>query len=709
LKGYDAHHIIRSIGEHTTNINVIPQNYERYVTFGYHNLKYLDSFGFLTSGLDALVKNLYDEGKGTEKFKHTKQHCKKPEHLDLMLRKGVYPYDYMDSFARFEETELPPKEAFYSKLTNEGISDEKYEHAQQVWDAFECETMGDYHDLYCESDVLQLADVFENFREICLNAHGLDPVHYYTLPGYSWDAMLKKTGVELELLTDYNQHLFVESGIRGGVSMISHRHAVADNKYLRGEGRTGNAKKGDSFIQYWDANNLYGGSMVSSLPFERFKWEEERNIDALINTYAIEEDIFAVTDESYDKVTRGCFVKVDLEFPPEIHDEQNAYACAPESKLVKFNDLSPYQKGIKKKLDIGDDKVKKLIPHLEPHLGYVCDIRNLKYYKEKGLKITKVHDVLSFNQKRWMAKYINYNTTQRSKAKDEFEKSFWKLCNNACFGKTMENVRGRVQVDFICGKGRGKQDSKNQLEDRTIRKRMASPLFDGHMIYNEDLVALKSKKKEIVLNKPIYAGLAILDLSKLFMYRFHYDYVQKKYGDKATLLFGDTDSLCYLIETDDIYEDMRVDPKEFDLSNYGENPATAFIADKSNKAVLLKMKDESEGFPNKEFVGLRPKMYSLIIAGADEREKEKLTAKGIATSYKRNTLKHADYVRCIQLDATATDQRQHAKFSRFATKKHVITTVEVNKVGLCCYDNKKYILADGITSYAYGHNKIKEN
>ena len=117
--------------------------------------------------------------------------------------------------------------------------------------------------------------------------------------------------------------------------MISHRHVVADNKYLRGEGRVGDAKKGDSFIQYYDSNNLYGGSMVSSLPSERFKWEEERNIDALINKYAIEEDIFGVTEESYDKVTRGCrFVKVDLEFPPEI--EQNAYACAPSSKLVKF-------------------------------------------------------------------------------------------------------------------------------------------------------------------------------------------------------------------------------------------------------------------------------------------------------------------------------------------------------------------------------------
>ena len=520
--------------------------------------------------------------------------------------------------------------------------------------------------------------------------------------------MLKTTDVELELLTDYDMHLMVESGIRGGVSMISHRHAKANNKYLRGDGPKGVAKKGDSYIQYWDANNLYGGSMVSSLPFQDFAWDDERDVDVLIEKYAIEEDIFASTEESYERVTRGCFVKVDMEYPKELHDTHSDYPLAPSRKLVTNDLLSPYQHGIKEKLEISDDKMEKLVPSLEKKVGYVCDIRNLKYYEKKGLKITKVHAVITFDQKRWMAKYINYNTTRRGMAKDDFEKDFWKLCNNACFGKTMENLRGRVQVDFVSG-GAEKGDETNkrgQLQDNTIRKRIASPLYDGHMIYNENLVALKSKKKEITLNKPIYAGLAVLDLSKLFMYEFHYDYVLPKYGDKAKLLFTDTDSLCYHIETDDIYKDMHENKHEFDLSNFGENPDTAFVKDNSNKKVLLKMKCETEGFPIKEKVGLRPKMYSLLIAGADKREKEKLTAKGIATSYKKNKLKHADYVRCIQPNAKIEDQRQHAKFSRIGSKRHKMTTMEMNKVGLCCYDNKRYILEDGITSYAYGHYKI---
>ena len=242
--------------------------------------------------------------------------------------------------------------------------------------------------------------------------------------------------------------------------------------------------------------------------------------------------------------------------------------------------------------------------------------------------------------------------------------------------------------------------------DRTVERKIASPLYDGHIIYNEDLAAIKMKKKEMVLNKPIYAGMCILDLSKRHMYEFHYDVMKPRYGAKAKLLFTDTDSLCYHIRTENVFEDQKARADLFDLSNY---PKDSPYRDDTNKKVLGKFKDECDGKSPSEFVGLRPKMYSLLIAGADKREKEKLTAKGIATSYKKNKLKHADYVRCIQPNAKMEDQRQHAKFSRIGSKRHKMTTMEMNKVGLCCYDNKRYILDDGITSYAYGHYKIPTN
>ena len=160
LKNYDSHIIISTVGKHTSRLSVIPQNYEKFISFSYDHLKFLDSASFLAASVETLVSNLYDKGLGKHKFEHTLKHCKKKKHVDLLLQKGVYPYDYMDSWERFEETKLPPKSKFYSKLNESDISDEDYEHGQKVWETFGCKTLGDYHDLYVESDVLLLADVF---------------------------------------------------------------------------------------------------------------------------------------------------------------------------------------------------------------------------------------------------------------------------------------------------------------------------------------------------------------------------------------------------------------------------------------------------------------------------------------------------------------------------------------------------------------------
>eukprot|EP01050_Picozoa_sp_SAG11_P029037 SAG11_NODE_8012_length_1069_cov_146.385567_1_plen_322_part_10 len=240
LKNYDGHLIIKHVGEHTSKIEVIPQNYEKYISFSFDHYKFLDSAAFLAASLDTLSSNLYDGSKGTNKFKHSIKHG--PSHdLDLLLKKGVFPYDYMIDWDVFDETKLPPKEDFYSKLNNTDISDEEYKHAQNVWNTFNIKNLGEYQDLYCRTDVLLLADIFENFRVLCMKDYGLDPVHYYTLPGFAWDANIsrifnpeleKKDPLILDLFTDYDMHLMVEEGIRGGISMISHRYAKANNKYL---------------------------------------------------------------------------------------------------------------------------------------------------------------------------------------------------------------------------------------------------------------------------------------------------------------------------------------------------------------------------------------------------------------------------------------------------------------------------------------------
>ena len=188
------------------------------------------------------------------------------EELALMKEKGVYPYDYMDAEEKFAEKRLPNKQDFYSLLTDEDISDEEYGHAQKVWDTFGIENMGQYHDLYLKSDVLLLADVFENFREINLTNSGLDPCHYVSSPGLSWDAMLKMTKVNLDLISDVDRQLFIEKGMRGDISYIVHRHAQANNKYMKNY----DPEAESSYIMYQDANNLYGWAMSQKLPSRNF-------------------------------------------------------------------------------------------------------------------------------------------------------------------------------------------------------------------------------------------------------------------------------------------------------------------------------------------------------------------------------------------------------------------------------------------------------
>ena len=263
LRGYDNHFIMQQIGEiankhgythkkgekQDLNINAIPNNMEKYMAFMLGNhLTFIDSFQFMSSSLDKLVSNLpKDDLIYTSK-------AFKGKRLDLTSQKGVYPYDYRDSFEKLNEKELPTKDQFYSILNDQHIADDEYNHAKEVWNTFMIKTLGDYHDLYLVSDVLLLTDVFENFRKTCMQYYKLDPWHYFTSPGLSWDAMLKMTNIKLELMTDIDMFQFIEKGMRGGVSYIANRHGNANNKYMKEY----DEKAPSKYIMYLDANNLYG-------------------------------------------------------------------------------------------------------------------------------------------------------------------------------------------------------------------------------------------------------------------------------------------------------------------------------------------------------------------------------------------------------------------------------------------------------------------
>ena len=667
LKGYDSHFIINELGEiikkaketeERISINVIAQNAEKYMAFYISKLSFIDSLQFMNSSLEKLASNLEDED-----FIYTKKYFTDPVQFNLMKRKGVYPYDYMDSFSKFNDRELPKREDFYSLLRGENISEDDYSHAQNVWNTFNLQNMGEYHDLYLKTDILLLTDVFENFRKTCLTYYKLDPLHYITSPGLAWDAMLKMTGINLELITDIDMQLFIEKGLRGGISYIAHRHAEANNKYMKNF----DPVKLISYIMYLDANNLYGWAMSQPLPYRNFRWVESNNVIP-------------------KRKGIGHIYEVDLEYPEELYDLHNDYPCAPEKIKVTDDMLSDYCREIKNKFKISSGNVNKLIPTLNDKKNYVLHEENLKLYLSLGLKLKKIHRVLEFSEKPWLKEYIDFNTEKRKKAKNAFEKDFFKLMNNSVFGKTMENIRKRSNI-------------KLETDPDHFLRQTAKPTFVSCKIFHENLVAVHMKKNFLLLDKPSYVGMCILDLSKVLMYDFHYNFIKAKYGDRARLLFTDTDSLCYHIITDDVYEDLYNHKDMFDNSDYCKS--SKFFFDE-NKKVIGKMKDEAAGNPITSFAGLKSKMYSYEVELPDGEIKNNKACKGISKNVVKRDIDHKDYLSTLQNKTI-----QNHKMKTIRSNYHVVSSYEIKKISLSCYDDKRYILDDGITSYAYGNYKAK--
>ena len=664
LTGYDSHLFIKKLGVTEGNIDCIPNNNEKYISFSktiktgvYTNKKgetkdknfridFKDSMKFLLSSIEELVKILPKEA-----FKNLEKYFT-PEEVKLLKQKGFYPYDFMDDKEKLKIKKPPKQEAFYSKLTGHGIDNINYQHVLKVWKTCKMKTFKDYHMNYNTVDVLLLADIFEYFRDLCLKNYGLDPVYYYTAPGLAWDAMLKMTGVNLELLSDVDMLLMIEKGIRGGISIISNRYGEANNKYMKDYNKANLSK----FLMYLDANNLYGWAMSQKLPLHSFKEMTNKELENIFNNQIV---------QVWEKTP--CILEVDLEYPEELHDLHNDYPLCPERVEC-------------------DHGVKKLIPNLRDKNNYVIHYRNLIQCLRLGMKLKKIHRGIKFYESAWLKPYIDKNTNLRAQAKNNFEKDFFKLMNNAVFGKTMENIRNRVNIKLV---GMGEK----------FKKLAAKPNYKDRIIFNENLVSVHMKKTSLTMDKPVYLGMCILDLSKTLMFDFHYQYIKPKYGDRAKLLFTDTDSFLYEIQTEDFYKDISGDVKDkFDTSDYPENHPSG-IPTGINKKVLGMFKDEVAGKNIKEFVGLRAKLYSF----KTEEGKENKRCKGIKKAVVSKSIRHENYKTCLQ-----TGKEQLRRQTIIRSYEHNLYLEEVNKIALSAADDKRYLLKDSYDTLAWGHHKIKD-
>ncbi|XP_071652904.1 uncharacterized protein [Temnothorax longispinosus] len=390
LSSYDAHFIVKKIAnDFEDGVDLLPLTKESYISFSkivketqtdggwdrYVKLRFVDSYKFLAVSIETLASYL---NKDKLRITRSEYADLNTEDLDLLTCKGVFPYEYVNSADKLRETELPPREVFYSSLTDETVSESDYEHATRVWQRFRVRDLGEYSDLYLKTDVLLLADIFENFRVACLASYGLNPTHYYTLPGYTWDVMLRYTGVRFELLTDIDMVLFVERGIRGGLSQCSLRYVRANNRHVP----TYDSSQPTTYLMYYDVNNLYGWAMSELLPYANFRWlDDPENLD--VTTVPADSDV-------------GYILEVDLEYPRTCTTPTRTYRCA-----------------------------RRAI--------------NCPQYLQLGMRLTRVCRVLRFTQSPWLCVYIELNTTLRTRASNEFERNLYKLMNNAVFGKTMKN------------------------------------------------------------------------------------------------------------------------------------------------------------------------------------------------------------------------------------------------------------------------------
>ena len=331
-QNFDQSFLIRALQNLDNKIpfSCLPRNSNKFISLQIGSFIFKDSYLFLNKSLDYLTGTINDNDRISLKQEFG-------ENYQLLCKKGIYPYDYFDNTKKYNEQKLPNKEEFFNKINNKNISDEDYNHAKNVFEKFKCENLLDYSILYLKTDICHLSDIFQKFSKFAYETYELDPRHSYTLPGFSWQSMLKMTKIKLELISDPDMYLFLMDTIRGGISVCNKKHVIADNKYINKN------TKNNKYLMYLDANNLYGVSMVQSLPYKNFKWSNDLTLD------------------------KTGIYEVDIEIPKELHEKFKDYPLCPEIKNIPEDNLSEYQTYLNNKLNIKyTEKDKKLILDLLP-------------------------------------------------------------------------------------------------------------------------------------------------------------------------------------------------------------------------------------------------------------------------------------------------------------------------------------------------------
>ena len=617
---------------------IIPKTNEEFIVVKYGCIRFIDSNRFLLESLDKLVKNLDEDD-----FKILKEEF--PDKWQYLNKKLAYPYEYFSSIDDYKKpVDKLENNDFFSKLKNKCPNDKKIARTREIIKLFNIKNGEELTKLYCKSDVILLADVFEKFVKVSTKEYGINPLYCVSLPGYTYQCALKYADIKLQTLQDKDLILLIENNIRGGISSVmGDRHVKSD----------GNKK-----IIYADATNLYGHSMSQFLPYDEIEmWHGDPNkywkwLDIILNT----------PDDS----EIGYFLEVDLKYPDDIKQKTKYFPFCPENKKIDPNKYNDYMKKIKPE---NYTKSKKLICDWSDKKKYLIHYRMLKFYVRHGMIVEKSHEIISFKQSKWLESYISFNTQKRNKAKNDLEKNFFKLLRNAAFGKFLENVRNRLGLELI-----KKGDIKK------IVKQQSKLTFNGIQKSYENYDSYTFRKNEVVMDKAIYVGFAILELSKLHMYETYYDTLQPYFGqEKLQLHYVDTDGMILSMETKDIIKDLKNLEDIFDFSNLDENHK---LFSTKNKKVIGKFKLETpKNIWIDEFVCLRSKAYSFKCKDNDENNNK---IKGISKSQSKH-IKFEEYYNCL----FGGEYQKECDNYIIRSINHEMVLQEVKKSTLSLFDDKR--------------------
>ena len=454
-------------------------------------MKLLDSYRFLDASLDKLSTTLKSfpslDANGMED--------------DLFKRKLAYPYEKGKTIELYYKPLKIGREDYFSTLKQSHPDFEEIIRTQAINVKNKITNLKELTMLYLKNDVLLLTDIFQNYIDTCKKAYGINPLYSYSTPSFTWKAALKMTGVKIDYITDDKLRLLLENNMRGGPS------ACMGNRYV---------KRGERKILYEHLNNLYGWSVSQYLPTgdSREIKVTRSNIKSILRTP--------------DNYEHGFLIECDLEYPSNIHERTKHFPFLPEKKTIKLEDFAPYMMTNK------PEKYKpteELIMDQTIKQRYFLHYRDLKFYIRHGIRILNVHTVYKIKQSPWLAKNIKHNTEQRKKAKTEFEKLFYKLMNNSFYGKTIEIIRKRLNLDLI-----------DKSDIHRILNRQSKLSFDDKNAEYEKFILYSFNKETIKFAKPIYVGFSVLDPSKLLMYEWYYDKLQPYFGeDNLELHYLDTD------------------------------------------------------------------------------------------------------------------------------------------------------------------------